>query len=96
MTTVQLCQRHLDEITEFSPDEKLKTDAQKCVMLLNRRRREALKPWVTAELSKMESRPGSGFSKLLLQQDLHRVARRMAVFQAALDAIDTASLVSSS
>jgi hypothetical protein len=91
MITLQLCQRHLNEIAEFAPDEKLQSEAQKCVRLLDRRRREALKPWATAELSKLESRPGSGFSRLLLLQDLHGVARRMKVFQAALGAIDEAT-----
>jgi hypothetical protein len=86
MITLQLCQRHLNEIAEFAPDEKLQSEAQKCVRLLDRRWRKALKPWATAELSKL-SRPGSR----LLLQDPHGVARRMTVFQAALGAIDEAT-----
>ena len=84
--SVLLCQRQLAEVAEFVADKDLRREAQKRVQLLDPRRRKTLQEWARAELTKIESRPGSGFSKVVRTKELRQTGRLMAVLQAAIDA----------
>jgi hypothetical protein len=82
--SVLLCRRQLAEVAEFVADKDLRREAQKRVQLLDPRRRKALQEWARAELAKLESRPGSGLSKVVRTKELHQIGRWMVVLQAAL------------
>jgi len=84
---VELCKRQLREVAEFAPREKLRSEAQKRVNLLDRRRRDALKPWATRELETLTVRTGDALTEP--EKALREKALRWSeVLRATLDAIE--------
>jgi hypothetical protein len=87
MGNVELCKRELREVVEFAPREKLRSEAQKRVNLLDRRRRAALKPWAMRELESVAIPTGNALNES--EKALRKKALRWSeVLRATLDAIE--------
>jgi hypothetical protein len=82
MGNVELCKRQLREVAEFAPREKLRSEAQKRVNLLDSGRRAALKPWAMRELETLAMPSGNALN------EPEKALRWSEVLRATLDAIE--------